>query len=72
MVAILVDALRSGGLGTLHHLPRAILEEIVDDTFSEARQKYFGSVPGGELSRPGLAATATGIAGGEATSAIAS
>ncbi len=43
MVAILSDALKSGGLGTLHQLPDELIEEIVDDTFQEARQKYFSS-----------------------------
>ena len=33
MVAILSDALKSGGLGTLHQLPDELIEEIVDDTF---------------------------------------
>ncbi len=33
MVAILSDALKSGGLGSLHHLPDDLIEEIVDDTF---------------------------------------
>ncbi len=33
MVAILSDALKSGGLGTLHQLPEELIEEIVDDTF---------------------------------------
>lgn len=41
MVAILTDALKSGGLGTLHHLPSALIEEIVDETFREAREKFF-------------------------------
>ena len=41
MVAILSDALKSGGLGTLHHLPDELIEEIVDETFSEARAKYY-------------------------------
>jgi hypothetical protein len=37
MVEILTDALKAGGLGTLHHLPDELIEEIVDDTFREAR-----------------------------------
>ena len=47
MVALLSDALRSGGLGTLHHLPDELIEEIVEDTFSEARAKYFTGIQGG-------------------------
>lgn len=42
MVSILSDALRSGGgLGTLQYLPEALIEEIVDETFREARTKFF-------------------------------
>ena len=58
MVAILADALKSGGLGTLHHLPDELIEEIVDDTFTEARAKYY--VAGG----------ANHNAGGEGASSI--
>ena len=47
MVALLSDALRSGGLGTLHHLPDELIEEIVEDTFSEARAKYFTGIQSG-------------------------
>jgi hypothetical protein len=37
MVSILTDALKSGGLGGLAYLPDELIEEIVDETFRDAR-----------------------------------
>ncbi len=48
MVAILSDAIKSGGLGTLHYLPDELIEEIVEETFTEARAKYISSNPHGD------------------------
>lgn len=41
IVSILSDALKSGGMGALAYLPDELIEEIVDETFRDARQKYY-------------------------------
>ena len=73
VVAIMADALKSGGLGTLQFLPDELIEELVDDTFQEARQKYFAAgvqVEGGQGPTPSqMAHTGANL---EANSALAS